>query len=401
MQLDLAATLGQLVSIPSVNPMGRAVSGGVFGEKRLGDFLEGLFKRLGLACRREEIHPGRDNVVARLDGETAPEDGGELLLFEVHQDTVPVEGMKIEPFEPAVREGRLYGRGACDVKGGMTSMLLALARLAQERPPARPTVVMACTVNEEYGFSGAAALAKSFGAPAGLIPRKPDAAIVAEPTGLDVVVAHKGVLRWECHSLGVAGHSAEPERGENAIFRMAPALAALERYQKTVVGGLASHALCGSPTISVGTIRGGVSVNTIPDRCTIEIDRRLCPHEAPDEAHAHAAAYVARNTDPGTRVEFDPPYLRALPLSDELNGRLAEGLSREARRITGKCDKIGVPYGTDAPCFSSLGVPTVVFGPGSIRQAHTDEEWVSLDEVRLAADILHQFSGRELRVDDR
>ena len=401
MTLDLADTLAQLVAIPSVNPMGRSVSGGVFGEKRLGDFLEGLFKRLGLACKREEIHPGRDNIVARLDGQTAPEDGGQLILFEVHQDTVPVEGMKIEPFTPTVRQGRLYGRGACDVKGGMTSMLAALARLAQERPAGRPTVVMACTVNEEYGFTGATALAESFGTPAGLIPRKPDAVIVAEPTGLDVVVSHKGVVRWECHTEGVAGHSAEPEQGENAIFKMTPVLAALERYQKTVVGNLASHALCGGPTISVGTIRGGVSVNTIPDRCTIEIDRRLCPLEDPDEAHAHAADYVTQNTDPGRRVEFEPPYMRALPLSDEFNGQLAEGLARQARQITGKCDKIGVPYATDAPCFSSLGVPTVVFGPGSIRQAHTDEEWVSLDQVRQAADILYRFASRGTAADDR
>ena len=393
MTLDLTDTLSQLVAIPSVNPMGRSVSGGVFGEKRLGDFLEDLFNRLGLACEREEIHPGRDNVVARLDGETAPQDGGQLILFEVHQDTVPVEGMKIEPFKPVVRDGRLYGRGACDVKGGMTSMLVALARLAQERPAGRPTVVMACTVNEEYGFTGAAALAESFGGGGRLIPRNPDAVIVAEPTNLDVVVAHKGVLRWKCHTHGVAGHSAEPEQGENAIFKMTPTLAALERYQKTVVGNLASHPLCGSPTISVGMVRGGVSVNTIPDRCTIEIDRRLCPQEDPDEAQAHVAEYLARETPPEARVEIEAPYLRALPLSDECNGQLAERLSQEARQVVGNCELIGVPYGTDAPCFSSLGIPTVVFGPGSIRQAHTDEEWVPLDEVRQGAEILYAYAS--------
>ncbi len=394
MTLDLTETLSQLVAIPSVNPMGRSVSGEIYLEHRLGDFLEGLFGRLGLACEREEIEPGRDNIVARLDGEIPPEDGGQLIVFEVHQDTVPVEGMKIEPFTPAVRDGRLYGRGACDVKGGMTSMLVALARLAQESPAGRPTVVMACSVNEEYGFTGATALAKSFGAPSGLIPRNPDAVIVAEPTNLDVVVAHKGVMRWKCHTQGVAGHSAEPERGENAIFTMTPVLAALERYQKTVVGTLASHPLCGSPTISVGTIRGGVSVNTIPDSCTIEIDRRLCPQEDPDEAHAHAVDYVMQNTPQGARLHAEPPYMRALPLSDEFNGQLAEQLSEEARRIAGKCDVIGVPYGTDAPCFSSLGIPTVVFGPGSIRQAHTDEEWVPLDEVRQASEILYRYASR-------
>src|SRR5262249_33706533 len=153
-----------------------------------------------------------------------PEAGGRLMLLEAHQDTVPVGGMTIEPFTPTVRDGRLYGRGACDIKGGMAAMLAACARLAKERPAAMPTVVMACTVNEEHGFTGATALVRQWAESGGFIPRRPDAAVIAEPTQLQVVVAHKGVVRWRCHTRGRAAHSSQPQMGDNAIFRMARVL---------------------------------------------------------------------------------------------------------------------------------------------------------------------------------
>jgi len=193
-----------------------------------------------------------------------------MLLFEVHQDTVPVDGMTIEPWAPVVRDGRLYGRGSCDVKGGMAAMFAAMARLADERPPNRPTVVLACTVNEEHGFSGASGLCRLWmGEPTPLFPRPPEAAVVAEPTRLDVVVAHKGVVRWRCHAHGRAAHSSQPEAGDNAIYRIAAVVTALERYHRQVLADFGSHPLCGQPTLSVGTIAGGISVNTVPDRATI------------------------------------------------------------------------------------------------------------------------------------
>ena len=395
MAIELVETLSRLVAVPSVNPMGRAVSGPEFTEARLTDLLQSLFDKLGLPHQRQEVHPGRDNLIARLDGETPPDRGGRLILFGAHQDTVPVDGMTIEPWTPRVHRGRLYGRGACDVKGGMTAMLAAVARLAEERPRGMPTILMALTVNEEYGFSGADALARSLGDPSGglLTARKPDAAVIAEPTGLDVVVAHKGVLRWRCRTRGRAGHSAQPEDGDNAIYKMARALSALERYQQEVVGSLGSDPLCGPATLSVGTIRGGLSVNTIPDECTIEIDRRLRPDEDPRQAYRHLVDHLAREAELAGPLEHDPPYMLGPALSGEANGPLADRLAQIASDVVGGCRRKSVPYATDAAFLSAAGIPTVVFGPGSIEQAHTADEWLPLDQLEQAAEILYRFGS--------
>lgn len=397
MKLNLIETLRELVEIPSVNPMGGPDRGPEFGEARLTDHLESLFQRLGLPHQRREVMPGRDNLIARLDGDLPAERGGRLLLLGVHQDTVPVGGMTIEPWTPTVRDGRLYGRGACDVKGGMAAMLGAIARLAQERPPGMPTLVMACTVNEEYGFSGAKGLAELLGrGPGEMFPRRPDAALIAEPTDLDVVVAHKGVVRWRCHARGRAGHSAQPEAGDNAIYKMARALSAIERYQKEIVGTLGSHGLCGPATMSVGTIRGGISVNTIPAQCTIEIDRRLPPGEDVQAARQHLIDHLAGDADLGFPLQHDPPYMQGLPLSDEENGPLAARLAEVAAEVVGACRQVGVPYATDAAFLADAGIPTVVFGPGSIEQAHTEDEWLPLDQLEQAAEIFYRFCRQGL-----
>ncbi len=388
--LNIVQTLSELVAIPSLNPMGRASAGPEYGEARLTAHLESLFRRLGLRHERQPVEPGRENIVARLDGSDPPEAGGPLVLLTAHQDTVPATGMTIPPFTPRVEDGRLYGRGACDVKGSMAAMLAAVARLQHDRPPRRPTVVLACTVNEEYGYTGASALAKLWGG-GGIIPRPPDAAVVAEPTALAVVVAHKGVVRWRCHTRGRAAHSAYPERGDNAVYKMAPVLRALQRYQEEIVGKLASHPLCGPATVSVGTIAGGVSINTVPDCCTIEIDRRLAPQEDPQQARQHLIDYLEEEVRLGRQFEHDPPFMRGLPLSDEANAALADRLGAVAREVAGEGGKIGVSYGTDAAALGAAGVSAVVFGPGSIEQAHTADEWIALDAVEKAAEIYYRF----------
>lgn len=391
MILDPLETLRELVAIPSVNPMGRPVSGPEFFEQRVTVYLQALFRRLELPWQRQPLEPKRDNIVARLDGAIPPEEGGPLVLFEAHQDTVPVDGMTIEPWTPTVRDGRIYGRGSCDIKGGMAAMLAALSRLAAERPANLPTIIMACTVNEEHGYSGAADLARLWESGDGIIPRRPDAAIVAEPTDLQVVVAHKGALRWRCHTRGRAAHSSQPQRGENALYRMARVLQALESYHREVTPTLPNHPLCGHATLSVGTITGGLSVNTVPDHCTIEIDRRVVPGEQSGPALQHVVDYIKNYPGVDFPVEHDRPYMDGATLSDDANGPIAERLVDVVRRHIGPCEKIGVPYGTDASRISAAGVPSVVFGPGSIDQAHTADEWLSIDELNKATEALYHF----------
>ncbi|MCA9163568.1 MAG: M20/M25/M40 family metallo-hydrolase, partial [Planctomycetales bacterium] len=258
MYKDLESILASLISIPSVNPMGRTVNPELDFEARMTDFLERYFRELGVPFLRQPIAPGRDNIVAWLPAGKA-DSGAPIMLWEVHQDTVPVDGMTIPPFEPAVRNGRMYGRGACDVKGSMAAMLHALGRLANERPVNAASIILACAVDEEAGGSGARGLMTRWPeltASDGL-PAMPAMSIVAEPTELNVVVAHKGVVRWRCRTIGRAVHSSSPENGDNAIYRMGRVVAALERYHREELRGREPHRLLGTPSLSVGLISGG------------------------------------------------------------------------------------------------------------------------------------------------
>ncbi len=386
--LDLVATLSDLIRLPSVNPMGRAIDPQIHFEHRVTDYLQQRFQDLGLQFERQTIAPQRDNIIARVDGIIPPERGGKLVLLEAHQDTVPVDGMTIPPFEPQIESGRIYGRGSCDIKGGMASMLWAFFRLASERPTGMPTVIMACTVNEEHSVDGATKLAELWSQPHPIFSRRPDTAIVAEPTQLNIVVAHKGVLRWRLRTQGRAVHSSRPEDGQNAIFRMGHVLAALESYADDVVPSLGTDRWVGRPTLSVGLISGGISVNTVPDDCVIEVDRRLLPSEAPFDAYHHALRYCEQQVD--TTITHERPFVEAHGLSDELNGPLADRLSSLAEKYGGG-KLIGVPFGTNAPPYARSGVPTVVFGPGSIAQAHTCDEWVAIEQLESAGQILYDF----------
>ncbi|MGE0759110.1 MAG: M20/M25/M40 family metallo-hydrolase, partial [Pirellulaceae bacterium] len=272
MPLDVVSTLSDLVSRPSVNPMGRKVTGPEYLEHRVTEYLVQLFEQLRLPYELQQIEPQRSNLFARLDGARDPRDGGQLIVFEAHQDTVPVDGMTIPPWTPTVKDGRLYGRGACDIKGGMACMLTAISRLAEQRPADMPTIIMACSVNEEFGFSGAKDLGQLWArGESRLVPRVPDAVIVAEPTDLEVVVAHKGVMRWSITTRGRASHSSKPELGVNAVYSMAKVLNVLEEYARDVVAHRAHHPLVGRPSLSVGLIAGGISVNTVPDFCAIQV----------------------------------------------------------------------------------------------------------------------------------
>jgi len=386
--VDAVSLLKELVAIPSVNPMGRDVSGPEFYETRVTEYLVDFFRRLGVEYQVFEIVPGRANVVARFDGGSkAPS-----VLLDAHQDTVPIDGMTIAPFDPVVRDGRLYGRGSCDVKGGMAAMLAAFARLVKERPSGAGTVWMSCTCDEEATTLGISDLVKLWTDPArsgSIISSRPDVAIVAEPTDLEIVVAHRGASRWKVRTAGVACHSSEPTNGVNAIYRMAKIVSALEEYAATLGDKIPPHPLCGKATLSVGRITGGISVNTVPDFCEIEIDRRVLPGEDGYAVIDAVDQFLRQRVD--VPYEFLPPWLAGASLSDADNSALADGLLKHIEAVVGPKNKIGVPYGTHASRTSAAGVPSVVFGPGSILCAHTKDESVPLNELEQAAEVYYRY----------
>lgn len=374
--IDAIALLQDLVSIPSVNPMGQPLRPEIHLEHRVTDYLEDKVRELGVEYRRIEVLKGRDNLIAWY---RAPKSDFTVLL-DAHQDTVPVETMIIPPFEPRVSNGKLYGRGSCDVKSGVASMFAAFARLVAEQPKHSCNVVLAFTVDEEYTHRGSSALAEmDLGCGLG---------IVAEPTRMNLVVSHKGAVRWKIHAGGRACHSSTPHLGDNAIYRMGRVLGALAEYACSLAGAPADEML-GSPSLSVGRITGGQSVNIVPDECSIEIDRRLIPGESVEGAIDQVRDFLNLRLAPGDidKIRFGEPWVRMPALQSKISrsfwGKLQQGLAGS----DGQVPEIGgVPYGTDAGPLAQAGLPCVVFGPGDIAQAHTEDEWIEAVQVSDAAD---------------
>jgi acetylornithine deacetylase len=374
--------LRDLVQIPSQNPMGRPLSGPDFFEYQVTDFLEAFFRELDVPYERQTIAPKRDNIVARYE----PPGAIRTLMFEAHQDTVPAEHMTIDPFGGHIENGRLHGRGACDVKGGMASMLAAFARLVRERPQRSTAVSMACVVDEEFTFRGILELVCR-----GPLP---DLAVVAEPTQLAIVNAHKGVVRWHLTTTGRSCHSSSPEQGVNAIYRMGRILTAIDQYASKLRASKQDPQL-GPPTMSVGRIEGGTAVNLVPDRCTIEIDRRLVGGESPELAPRDLVTFLKSFPGVDFPIECDQPWMSKPALTPDNSGELVERLSRAIDGVIGSHRVMSVPYGTDASTLAEAGVPAVVFGPGDIAKAHTCDEWIALDEVEQASEILYRLALQE------
>ncbi len=364
--------LEAMIRIASVNPFSDPAAWA--GEAELARFIADFWRSRGVDFELQEVLPGRRNVIAQIDGPGAP------IILEAHMDTVPPDPSDPAPFEPRLVGGRIHGRGACDDKASLAAMMWAAARAASEGPRPRK-IIVAATVDEEHQFTGARALAAS--AP-------PDAeVIVGEPTSLNVVAFHKGAVRWRLAVRGRAAHASVPEEGDNAIYKMARLVHAIEAYHG-LLDARPKHPLLGGPTISVGVIRGGTMPNVVPDHCEILVDRRLMPGESFEEAEADLRSFLARRL--GTGFAYSLEYvLRDPPLEQARNRSLAERLAQAAREVTGACQVTGARYGTNASKYAQAGLPAVVFGPGDPAQAHAADEWVDLWQVEAAAEILYRF----------
>ncbi len=386
---DAVQIASELVRIGSVNPMGRLLTGPGIGEAALGAYIEKHLRSLGIPVWRQPVSPGRENVVARLD---MPGSRRSVLL-DAHQDTVPVDTMTIPPFSGEISGGKLRGRGACDVKGGIAAILAAAGRLSAERPRGAASLVIGFTVDEEHTFWGARRLMQGPWTLSGADSRRPDMAFVVEPTLLTVVIAHKGLMRWRIRTEGKSSHGASPELGVNAIYSMAQVIQGLEAHARDLAGS-PPHPLLGRPTLNVGLISGGTSANTVPASCAVEIDRRLVPGEDPRAALASCRSYLGERLGPKYPVTFEEPWLAEPALDTPADSEIVAVASGAVAAVMGASRTGGVPFGTDGSTIAGAGVPTVVIGPGDIAQAHTEDEWIDTSQIGLAAEVFFEIVRR-------
>jgi len=370
--------LRDLVALPSINPMRADIPAEYVLEHRVTSYLEQFFRSLGVPYERQPVAPQRENIVARYQSPGATK----TLVLEAHQDTVPIDGMIVEPFGAKIEGNKLYGRGSCDIKGGMSAMLAAFARIVREKPKGACNVIMACTVDEENTMLGVRELVKHV---------KADFAVVAEPTNLNIVHAHKGVVRWNLLTSGRSCHSSTPEKGVNAIYRMGKVLVAIDQFAEQL-RTTTNDPLLGPATMSVGVIHGGVGVNTVPDKCRIEIDRRVIGGEKPMDAPGQLMAYLQKDAGIDFPIEMTEPWIREPALSPTGSEAIQKLLGAAIDAERGSHRVHAVPYGTDAATIAWAGIPAVIFGPGDIAKAHTIDEWVPLDEVETAANILYRLA---------
>jgi len=363
--------LAELIALPSVNPAFLPVRHPHAGEKKVADFLASVAARAGLEVDFQKVLPGRANFLARLRPAGAVR---QTILLAPHLDTVVADSIQ---FIPQRKHGRLYGRGACDTKGSVAAMLTALCELAgSSRRPQATEIVFAGLIDEENAQEGSRALvAGGFQA---------DLAIVGEPTRLEVVTAHKGSLWLEIATQGRAAHGATPHLGRNAVHAMAKIVDWLETDYAAQLARH-QHPLLGAATVNVGKISGGTQPNIVPDQCVIAVDRRLLPGETP--------AGVRREITELLRAKGWPARLSTAKLAPAVALETDPGLPlvHQFLQSLGQRKTVGVDYFCDAAVLAAGGIPSVVFGPGNIAQAHTGDEWISLAELERGKNRLLRF----------
>ena len=370
---EIARTVEALVRIPSVNPA--LVPGGA-GEAEVGRWLARECERLGMEVSVEDVAPGRPNVVAALRG-TEPAAGLGLLL-NGHTDTVGAAGMRA-PFEPVLQDGRLYGRGSSDMKAGLAAMLGAAAAIVRAGARPRGDVLLTFAVDEEHASIGTQAIARRWRA---------DGAIVTEPTGLRICLAHKGFLWATIRTHGRAAHGSDYAQGIDAVAHMGRVLGALERLDREVLGGR-FHPLLGRPSLHASVISGGEGPSTYPASCTLVLERRMLPAETAAGVTAELAEMLARlgQDDPSFRASLEVDLTRP-GLEVDPEAAVVRALDGAARRRMGRDpEHVGMSPWYDAALLAEAGMPTVIFGPSG-GGWHGDDEYVEMASVADCAAIL-------------
>jgi acetylornithine deacetylase/succinyl-diaminopimelate desuccinylase-like protein len=366
---NVVELLRDLVAIPSVNPQGNPGTDKT-GEQAMGEYVADFLRTLGAEVSLDQVEPGRPNVVAAF----TPDKPAAHLAFAPHLDTVSVAGMTIAPFDPVIREGKLFGRGSTDTKGPMAAALWALKEWSQSQARAQSCIRWSFLglMGEEAGNDGAHAMASQ--------KFSSDLTLVLEPTQLGVVTAQKGVLWLEIDTTGIACHGSTPDQGRNAIYAMRHVLQVIE---EEIIPAFAqhTHAKLGHPTINVGTISGGSKINIVPDKCHIELDCRVVPGIDPEQFRQQVANDLAE-VAPGATVRIQR---FSKPLDTDESLPWVKHLGEQAHGFT------TAPWFSDASVLSGAMCPAVCIGPGSIAQAHTKDEFILLSDLEEGAAFFRRW----------
>ena len=373
-QGDAVALLRELVTTDSRNP---SLAPGAPGEGPIARLLVDALGAWGLAATLQDtLLPNRPNVVATIKGSG----GGKSLMFNGHIDVVDVVGMSHAPFDAHEVNGRLYGRGSSDMKGGVAAMCAAAARL---KGRLKGDLIIACVADEEWKSAGTASLLES--------GMRADAAIVTEPSRLQMMPAHKGFVWIEYVIRGTAAHGSRWDLGVDAVRSASLWMAELDRIDRVELPKL-SHPLLGRPSLHVGTIRGGTGLSTYPDRCEFTLERRTLPGENLDDVVRQLTPTAEQMTrmapfsygsstifhQPPSDVAVDAPICRVMG-----NALRSHGLS---------ASPAGMSAWTDAALLNAAGIPAICFGPGDMGLAHAAEEYIELREVEQAVEVLVSFA---------
>ena len=378
---DTIALLEGLVKIDSVNP---SLVPGAAGEAEIADYVADFLRSAGLDIRLDEVKPGRVNAVGVLRGGG----GGPTLMLNGHTDTVGIDYMEIDPLDPVVKEGRMYGRGTFDMKGGLAAILSATKAVADSGVELKGDLVVAAVCDEEYASIGTESVVEQVRA---------DAAIVGEPTELQVLVAHKGFAWVDIETRGVAAHGSAWQVGVDAIAKMGKVQVGLERLQDEVLMKK-SHRLVGPPSVHSSIIGGGRELSTYPDRCKLQIERRLIPGETREDVDAELEGLLGSigDIDPEFDGDYEVKFFRG-PMEISPEEEICSILSECSEEVRGeKPHFVGGSGWMDTQIIWGRGTPAVAFGPvGS--GAHAAVEYVEVDSVvnaaRILEKVIHRFCG--------
>ena len=366
---DIVDLTRKLIDIPSVNPPGN--------EKPVAELIARYLSKFKIDADVREVLPGRPNVVASIEGES----NERRLIFDGHMDVVPAgEGWDGRAFQASIVDGKIIGRGASDMKGGLAAMITAITAIKKAGLRLRGELLLQAVVDEEVACRGVKSIIKE-----GL---KADYAIVGEPTQLSICTAHKGRLGVKIVAYGKAAHASTPGNGVNAISAMVDLIGQITSYGKRLES--MCHPILGKPTQAVTMIKGGINHNIIPSECTMVVDRRLIPGETIESVEDDYRQMAGQAQVKGVSFKVDfPEDITSLagPLETPIDELVVKTLQSVTREVTGKSNITGFPATTEAYFLDKAGVSTVIFGPGSINQAHKPNEYVEVKELVQAAKI--------------